>query len=229
MTPSSDRKAPPFGNWLWVAAGVALVLSLTSWGEYVLYPFKLFTTWIHETSHAITALLVGGSVDSITIARNTSGLTRSLLPPSRIAQGLVSSAGYMGAAIAGCLLIASTRVSKRTRPILIVLGALMLLTAAIWIRNGFGFGVVLAWGIALVLLARYASSDVARFVVSFLAVQVALNAVYDIRILFLIQGAPTDAASMASLFLLPAWFWAGLWMLLSLGLLAVTLRKTAVR
>ena len=45
-----------------------------------------------------------------------------------------------------------------------------------------------------------------------LAIQVALNAVYNIRILFLVQGGRSDADTMARLFVAPAWFWAGLWM-----------------
>jgi len=46
----------------------------------------------------------------------------------------------------------------------------------------------------------------------------ALNAVYDIRVLFLISGQPSDAETMARLFVLPAWFWASAWMITS-GLL----------
>ena len=40
------------GLWFWVAAAVSLVASLTAWGPLVLYPFKLFTTWVHECGHA---------------------------------------------------------------------------------------------------------------------------------------------------------------------------------
>jgi hypothetical protein len=61
---------------------------------------------------------------------------------------------------------------------------------------------------------------------SVLAIQVALNAVYDIRALFLAHGAVSDADTMARLFLLPAWVWAGAWMILSVGMLAWTLRIT---
>lgn len=211
---------------LWIAAAVALGVSATPWGETVLYPFKLFTTWIHECGHAVMTLIVGGSVSSITIQPDTSGLTMSMLPTSRIAQGLVSSAGYMGASIIGCMLVAATRMQSRTRMLLLVVGIGMLATVVLWMRNPFGFVVVLGWGTALVVLARFATSAVSQFVVGLLAVQVALNAVYDIRVLFLVHGAHSDADSMAALFVLPAWFWAGLWMLLSIGLLSVTVWKT---
>ena len=56
----------------------------------------------------------------------------------RAARGLVASAGYLGAAAVGCLLIAATRVPKWAHAILLGLGAFMLFTLALWIRNVFG-------------------------------------------------------------------------------------------
>jgi len=84
------------GHWLWVAAGLSLGLAITSWGQLPLYPFKLLTTWIHECGHAIVTVLLGGSVRSIVIETDTSGVTQSVIPASRIAQGMVASAGYLG-------------------------------------------------------------------------------------------------------------------------------------
>ena len=115
----------------------------------MLYPFTLFTTWIHECSHAVMVVLMGGSVASITIQPDTSGLTRSLMPAARVAQGLVASAGYLGASLVGCLLMTATRIEKRARPILWSIGAFMLLTVVFWMRNPFGALVVLAWGVTL--------------------------------------------------------------------------------
>ena len=72
----------------------------------------------------------------------------------------------------------------------------MLLTLLFWIRNPFGAAVVLAWAVALLLLARRGLGRTAQFLVGLLAIQVALNAVYDIRVLYLVDG-PSDAATMA--------------------------------
>lgn len=212
-------------NGLWLALAVCLGVSLTPWGPLALYPFTLFTTWVHECGHAVMAVLVGGSVGSITIQPDTSGLTRSLVPANRIAQGLVASAGYLGASLVGCLLTAATRQPKRARPILWGIGAFMLFTLVFWMRNLFGALVVLGWGVALLALARKETGRAPRFVLSLLAVQVALNAVYDIRILFLVHGR-SDAETMARLFLLPAWMWAAAWMIVSVAMFAWTLRIT---
>jgi hypothetical protein len=223
---------PPLHNgalWLWVAAMLSLGLSLTPWGTVPLYPFKLFTTWAHECGHALMTLLVGGSVSSIMIEPDTSGVTLSLVPAGRIARGLVASSGYLGASLVGCLLMAATRVERRARAIVWAVGALMLFTLIIWMRNVFGVVVVLAWGAALTTLARTASGHVSRFVLSLLAIQVALDSVYDIRILFHVGGGHSDAETMAGLFLLPAWLWAGAWMIMSVGMLGWTLWMTRVR
>jgi len=214
------------GNWLWLAAAVSLVVSLTPWAQILLYPFKLFTTWVHECGHALMTVMVGGHVTSITIDPDTSGVTQGLAPAGRLTRGLVASSGYLGAAVVGCLLMAATRVQKRTHVILAGIGAFMLLTLVLWMRNIFGAAVVLVWGVALVALARQGIGNAARFLLSLLAIQVALNSLYDIRVLFLIDGGPSDAATMARLFLLPSWVWATLWMVISVAMLGATLWAT---
>ena len=220
---------PPIGNWFWTAVAVSLVVSLTPWAPFLLYPFKLFTTWVHECGHALMTVLVGGRVTSITIEPNTSGFTQSLVPVSRVARGLVASSGYLGAAVVGCLLLAATRVEKWAHVILLSLGAFMLLTLVLWMRNLFGVGVVLAWGVALVALASRGIGNAPRFLLSLLAIQVALNSVYDIRVLFLVGRGQSDAATMARLFLAPSWLWATAWMLVSVAMLGATLWMTRGR
>ena len=209
-----------------MAAALCFGVSLTPWGPWILYPFTLFTTWVHECSHAVMAVLLGGHVSSITIQPDTSGLTRSLMPVGRFAQGAVASAGYLGASLVGCCLMAATRAERSAKPILLGIGAFMVFTLVFWIRNPFGVLVVVAWAVALLALAwKQTGGWLAGFALSVLAIQVALNAVFDLRVLFLVHG-PSDAATMARLFLVPAWVWAGTWMALSVGMLAWTLRAT---
>jgi len=208
-----------------MAAAVSLAVSLTPAADTALYPFRLFTTWVHEVGHAVATVAVGGRVSSIVIRPDASGLTHSLVPDTRLARGVVASAGYLGAALVGCLLIAATRVERRSHALLGGIGGFMLLTLALWIRNPFGAGVVLAWAVAFLLLARRTLGPAAQFLVGLLAVQVALNAVYDIRVLYLVDGA-SDAVTMATLFLLPAWFWATTWMLVAVGMLGATIWTT---
>ena len=213
-------------NWLWIAAALSFGISLTRWGPLVLYPFRLFTTWVHECGHAVMTLLVGGHVNSIVIQQNAAGVTSSLIPQSRVAQGLVASAGYLGASVVGCALMIAARGKKSAHGILWTIGAFMLVTLIVWMRNLFGAIVVLIWSVGLIALSRKGSGAVPSFVLNLLAVQVALNSVFDIRVLFLLHDAHSDADTMARLFLLPAWTWASLWMLISIALLIWTLLRT---
>jgi hypothetical protein len=213
---------------LWIAAALSLAVSLTPAAAIALYPFRLFTTWVHEGAHALATVVVGGHVSSIVIRPDASGVTHSLVPDSRLLRGVVASAGYCGAALVGCLLIAATRVERRAHAVLGGVGVCMLLTLVLWVRNPFGAGVVLAWAVAFLVLARRGLGRTAQFLVGLLAVQVALNAVYDIRVLYLVDG-PSDAATMAALFVLPAWLWASAWMLLAVGMLGATLWTTRAR
>jgi len=105
----------------------------------------------------------------------------------------------------------------------------MLLTLVLWMRNVFGFAVVLAWGVALVTLALKGIANAPRFFLSLLGIQVALNSVYDIRVLFVIDRGQSDAATMARLYLLPSWMWATAWMLTSAAMLGATLWITRGR
>jgi Peptidase M50B-like len=216
-------------NWLIAAAGVSLAVSLTPWNHAILYPFILFTTWIHECSHALTIVAVGGTVKAITIQPDTSGLTESLVPAGRFARALVASAGYLGASVVGCFLLAATRRPKWSRRILWAVGLFMIVTLVVWIRNVFGAVVVLAWAAALIAMGEHGGRNASTFVLSLLAIQVAFASLYDIRALFLLRGGHSDAQTMSTLFVLPPWVWATLWMLTSAGLLAATLWATRPR
>src|SRR5688572_20511424 len=99
------------------------------------------------------ALLVGGSVSQVTLARDTSGLTQFKLPSDsliRLRQSLVTSAGYLGSSCVGCgLFAASLRFPAHSKEILLGLGVMMGLTLLVWVRNFFGGLVMLVLGSGL--------------------------------------------------------------------------------
>jgi len=227
MNPSI--RSPDFPRWsiLFIILVVSLVLSMMPFGYILLYPFKLFTTWAHECGHGLMAVLIGGEVKSIVIDPSTAGLTQSLIPSSAFARALVASAGYMGAASFGCLLLVATRLRRLENFLLGLIGLLMIASLIFWIRNLFGVFAVVAMAAGFIYIAKRFKGGASRFFLSLLAVQVGLNALFDIRVLFLLgAGEHSDAATMASLTFLPAWLWAGLWMVMSIGALFITIRLT---
>ena len=206
---------------LLVAVAVLLVLLNVPYGNYVLYPFALFGTWVHELCHALAALAVGGSVSQIEIFSDTSGLAWTR-PGGRLAHAVVASAGYTGTALGGMLLLVFRRRALAGRIGLALLGVAMVLTAVVWVRNAFGTPAILVLGAALLAAGWKLPEELSGWLYTFLAAVTSLDAVTSIQTLFgsthLVNGAPssTDARTVGELLLIPWFAWASLWMVLAL-------------
>ncbi|MBC7795888.1 MAG: M50 family metallopeptidase, partial [Pyrinomonadaceae bacterium] len=86
----------------------ATVLSIALWfipfTEYLVYPFKLFVTFIHESCHVLAALITNSAVYSLTVSPDTSGAVLAA-PETFVAALIISSAGYVGASAFGALML----------------------------------------------------------------------------------------------------------------------------
>lgn len=202
-------------------------LSLLLWyipgAHLFLYPLRLFVTFIHEGGHALMTILTGGGVDYIGIAPDTSGITMSMGGSPLF----IYMAGYLGATLFGALCLLAGRGNGNGRRGLTIMAVALPLITALWVRNPFGLvtGVVLS--ALLILLARTLRGAAADFTSAFLAVQLCLNALFDLRNLVWITtqtNMDNDAKFMAQTFGLTPWFWAILWALGALMILYGTLR-----
>jgi hypothetical protein len=225
------------GNKFLVAALLTtLVLWNVPYGYVALYPFKIFATWIHESSHGLLMMITGAGLDRLEIFRDTSGLAYPRHGIAPVAQAFVSSAGYMGTAALGALFLVLGRTDRGGRRVLGGLGLLMVASAIFTVRNGFGIGAVVAGGVVLFLLAWFAPDKVNAFVLNFLAAQSCINAVLDIRVLFgatmYVDGQPhtqSDADAVSKVVGGPPWLWASLWLVWSFALFYAALRYARVR
>jgi hypothetical protein len=201
---------------------VTLALWFIPFASVVTYPLRIFVTFLHECGHAVAALITGGSVQSISVYPDTSGLTFT-----RGGLGfLVSSAGYVGTTVAAAALVLALRWLP-SRLVLGGLGGSLALITLLWVRNPFGLaaGVVLA--VALLGGARYLSPRNAQLAVAFLAVQSGMNALFDLRTILLLARSGhqhNDAAFLASATGVPAVVWAVLWAAMSVAILWVAIR-----
>jgi hypothetical protein len=217
-----------------------VILWFIPFAEVLTYPFRIFVTFIHEGGHALAALLTGNSVGGLSVAMNASGETYTT-QGGFISQVLVSSAGYIGSMAFGALLLVLIRKAVAARFVLLGSAAFIFALTII-------FGLlkpVLTWGalsgipftllagtvlsVGLVLIARFASAKATAFFVSFLAVQCVLNALLDLKTVFFLStpfapAIPTDAVNMSNATGIPAFFWAVLWIVLSLGILWLAMR-----
>ncbi len=105
-----------------VALALSVAAALFLWDSVVVWPLKLLVVMMHESGHAIATWIVGGKVDAVTIRFDESGACLSRLPDSWLGKIAVYSAGYVGSAVAGSLLLLGTfrfrlrRAGARRRP-----------------------------------------------------------------------------------------------------------------
>jgi hypothetical protein len=235
MTPTKWQTAIPMGamtrkkdgfSFLLMAAALTVGLWYLPYADVIVYPLRIFVTFIHETAHALAALATGGGVDRIEIASNGSGLTYTRGGLSL----MIASAGYLGTVLYGGLLLIMSKQAKHAKLALGGTTALVALVTLVLVKPilSFGFlsGVVLTVGLAAALY--FATVRVVHFFVSFLGVQSCLNALFDLKTLFLLSAhtnTPTDAMNLERMTLIPAIVWALTWVGISFVILFFALRS----
>jgi hypothetical protein len=209
---------------LW-ASGATLLLWFAPYAEVIVYPVRLFVTLVHESAHALAAVMTGGSVAYIQIQPDGSGVTatRGGLVP------LISSAGYVGTVLYGSALLLWCRDPRRAKTALgaTALGVTAVTLAFIRPVIGFGFAAGVTASALFGALFWITSARAAQFLVGFLAVQSCLNALFDLKALFALSiagEAHTDARAMQELTRVPALVWALLWSGVSLVVLVLIAR-----
>jgi len=202
--------------WLLLAIALAsIALWQTMLGSLLLYPFTILATWFHEMGHGIAAMLSGRAFERLQIFADGSGVAQSLGPADgyRLTDALIAASGPLGPAIAGALLIISSRSAIATRNALAVLGIALILSTLIWVRSLTGWLVLPALGIAIVALALRGSLPWQRFVIQLLGVQACISVWKQFDYLFSPGGSVggqlqrSDTGAIADVLLLPYWIW----------------------
>ena len=208
-SPASERtNSAPL---LW-ATVVTLGLWFLPYSNFLLYPLRIFVTFIHESGHALAGVLTGVGVGSLHVHPEGSGVT--WVGQSVVWDWVTISGGYVGAAVFGALLLQASRAgNSATRGKIALYGAsaYILVVTLLWAHNPFinpnsatpdfftpVAGVLLS--VLLFGLARIAPPRWAVFAASFLAVQCGLNALGDLRTLFYLTTTgfgDNDAVFMA--------------------------------
>lgn len=224
---------------------LALLASLVLWnlpfGGVLLYPFKLFATWLHELSHGLAMVVTGAGFDHVRIYRDTSGLAYAQTAIGAFGSAIIAAAGYMGTPLWGALLLVITPDAARARRAMLVLAALLLGTAVTVVGDSFGAWATAAIGGAIAVAAIVLPSRWRLLVAHFIAAQACVNALLDIRVLLrpsqVVDGqvaGASDAHNMAAATFgttatWAVWTWAIAWLLWSLAVLFVALRVSASR
>jgi hypothetical protein len=213
-------------GFLLVATALTIVISNMPFGTFVVYPLRLFVTFIHEGGHALAALLTLGSVDRLVIHANASGETYTYGGLTI----LISSAGYLASTAYGAGLLTLLHDGGRAKAVLTVTAAIILTLTGFFAADQFSLFIGIALTGLLIWVAIGWSARWAHFFLSFLAVQCCLNALYDLKTLFLISATTSlhsDAVNMQEATMVPAIVWASAWTILSVLALALALKMYA--
>lgn len=226
MKPQADSSD---GTLVYLGLGIvaSLVLGVLFWHSAVLWPFKLLVVLMHESGHAAATLLVGGSVDRIQVSPDQGGVTFSRYAPGLFREIVISSAGYVGSTVSGCVLLWTAARSKQGRWPLIALAAWTALVTVLYVRDGFTFLFVGGAALCLGLLARFGPPLLRRGLLVFLATFSCSYALYDIKddlLHFASASGKSDADALAHATFIPAIVWGVSWGLVSILLVALTLR-----
>ena len=189
-----------------LATGVlalVLVLAPATWPRV-----RLGVTVVHEAGHALVAVLVGRRLRSIRLHSDTSGVTVSRGKPRGPGMVAMLAAGYLapaGLGLVAALLLADGR-SVGLLWLLVVLAAGLLL----WVRNGYGFLVLLAGGAVVLLLTWYADGtvqSVAAYLIAWLLLLAAPRPLVELLTAGRRRGRTSDPDQLAGLTRVPAVLW----------------------
>jgi hypothetical protein len=189
---------------------------------WLAYPFRLLSTFVHELSHGAAAIATGGDFDRFVVNPDLSGLAWS----AGGTRWIVASAGYVGSALFGTLLLMLGRVLP-ARTLLFALGLALALLCVFFVRNAFGAVTGLALAAALMLASVYVRGLWSEGLLLVLALQLLLDGFSSMIDLFWLSAhgrTHTDAHTLAQLSGLPAPAWAVIW-----GVVSAVLSLAALR
>jgi hypothetical protein len=199
----------------------AMVAGVLLWDSPVLLPFKLLSVMGHETGHALASLLVGGSVEQVTLRLDESGQCLSRIPDGFFARVTVFSAGYVGSAlIAVALLVLSFRFNAR-RPMLALACAWLVLMGLFYARDAFTLVFTVVMAALFAAGAKWLPDALVGGLNLFIASFTALYAVMDLKddLWNSAVRSQSDAQLLADVTIVPAIAWAAAWTLVSVAVL----------
>lgn len=186
---------------------LAIYLGLTYYGGQtgwkIMYPFRLFVTFLHEFGHAMGAVLTGGWVEEIQINQDGSGWTRS----ANGNRPVTIMGGYLGSALFGNILFyVGARSKTLVKPMMVLVIIAMLVTGFYWYNSLFTTGIMVLFSLVLFLLAF--KTSLGREVLMFLGLASVLYIIQDINV-----GPTSDLkAYEKEMVFLPAEVWKYLWL-----------------
>ena len=193
------------------------------WDTPAIYPVKIFVVMLHEISHGMASLATGGTIEKIVLDPYQGGACHCGGGNAFI----TLSAGYLGSLLWGVVLLAATGVRRVPNQTLVFLvGALVFVLTALYVRNGFGLAFGLAFGGVLMIAGRKLGAGISRVLLTTLGLTSCLYAILDIKSDVLDRPElESDAAMLADLTGVPTMTWGVIWIVVAVIVSALAFRK----
>lgn len=187
---------------------IMFIATVVFWNTVFLYPVKLFVVALHELSHGIAAVLMGGAIEKIQISPQIGGYCEYSIPATAavMKKTFVASAGYLGSMLWGALILILATVSRMDRKITFFIGVMMLALSYWVVKTGEMFGIVfcLAVGVFLMLSAKLLPNRFHDVFLKFLGLASCLYVIIDIKDDLIVHRASgNDAWAIANLLGVP--------------------------
>lgn len=179
--------------WTFRYYALATTVALVFWDSAFIKPFRVFVVLVHEINHALMALATGGEVLEIRTFWDESGhaLTNGGIVT------LICSAGYVGSAMWGALMIYSNLFMGLQRVVLMLVGITCTTMSLIYGSMGtldFFFGIGIGILIAVVALI---SAKCARICSIWIGTMLCLYSLHDFSTDLFYMPEQTDAGILA--------------------------------
>lgn len=200
---------------------VTLIVIVFLWHSPISYPLKILVVFFHESSHALMTLITGGQVKEMAINQNLGGHVLSVGGD----RFLTLTAGYLGSLVWGIVIYLLATITHYDRAIMGVLGATVLLIAAIFCRNLFALIFSLIGGLSMLLISVKGSRLLNDLTLKIIGLTNMLYVPLDIYSDTIARSElRSDARMLAEEFAGTTLFWGGLWLFISLVAVYFTIK-----
>lgn len=208
---------------LFLALGAAayFLLKTLPFGGFVLYPFQLLATILHEFGHGLLAILTGGSISKMQINTDGSGWTQTMGG----SRALILMGGYVGSAIFGNLLLRAGLVHARwSNAVLHALLAVMVAICTIWSASIANTIFVAMFAIAIYFIGRLHEEVASWFLIAMGSLSI-LHIIEDFNV-----GPSSDLAHFAQVIpILPQQGWMFVWLIIVVAITWINVKGIILR
>ena len=174
---------------------IGTIITIVLWRTFLLLPFKVFVVFVHESFHALAALITGGDVLMIDVSWNESGYTTT--------QGgffvIIASAGYLGSALFGGAVLYFSKFKNLIRIICYVIGIGIILLSFLYCKDStLIFGLIT--GILFIIGGVYSKYKIVLYLLQFIGIMSCLYSIYDFGDYLIGNPEKTDAGILANYF-----------------------------